>query len=235
MKRFGRYQLRTPDVAAARTFYAALLGRPVEDVVPLPPVAAARNVPAHWLGSIVVPDVESSAGRFVAAGGVRLGPTSGTEHGGHVAVLRDPGGAVVAFTDRETDPAESVPKVIWNQLNADDVDRTAAAYCELLGWQLGRRRDLGALGNHLEFAWEPGGTAVGSMVDIRASTGVHAHWLFHFVVDDPDPALDLVRRANGLVVGPTALPGGGRGAMCEDPHRAAFVLRERRSLPNQAR
>ncbi len=101
MTRFCRLQLRTTDVPAARRFYGALLGDDGVDIVPLGAEAIARGARSHWLGHLGVADVESAARAFVADGATRLGLTgaSGAPAGG-VAVLRDPGGAVVAPGDR---------------------------------------------------------------------------------------------------------------------------------------
>jgi uncharacterized protein len=224
MTRFCRIELRTTDVPAARLFYGALLGDSGTEIVPLAAEAIARGARPHWLGHLGVPDLESVAGAFVAQGAIRLGPTRPTAACGAVAILRDPGGAIVALA---TPPSTAVrPDVVWHSLNTADLARATASYCALMGWQLTEVVDLGPLGRHHQFAWSAGGANVGGMADISGRPGVHAHWLFHFRVAALEPALVAVRAAGGLVLDPVTLPNGARLAVCDDPQGAAFALQE---------
>ena len=227
MARFVRYELRTTDVAAARAFYETVLGEGAggADIVPLPEAAAARGAPPHWMGHLGVGDDERAAAAFVALGATRLGPTRPTDGGGQVAIVRDPGGAVVALATTTASPARA--GVVWHQLNTTDLARTTAGYCGLFGWQLTERLDLGAHGVHQQFAWDASGASVGWFTDIAGRPGRHPHWLFHFRVAALEPAVAAVRAARGLVLGPFVLPGGERLAVCDDPQGAAFALRER--------
>jgi predicted enzyme related to lactoylglutathione lyase len=228
MARFCRFELRTTHVAAARAFYAAVLGNGAAhmdmDIVPLPAAAAARGAPAHWLGQLGVDDVERTARAFVERGAIRLGPTRPNADGGEVAIVRDPGGAVLALA---TPPSAAVRSdVVWHLLHTTDLAGVTASYRELFGWQFTDRLDLGALGIYHQFAWQPGGASVGSMTDIVGRPGIHPHWLFHFHVAALEPGLVAVRAAGGAVVGVTVLPNGDRIAVCDDPAGAAFALRE---------
>jgi predicted enzyme related to lactoylglutathione lyase len=225
MTRFCRVQLRTTDVAAARAFYARVLGDGVApDVAVLPDDAVARGARPHWLGHIGVDDVEAVARAFVERGATRLGPTRPLDGGGQIAILRDPGAAVVALAT----PPPALPRnhVVWCLLNTADFARASAAYCQLLGWQLTDRLDLGALGVYHHFAWSAGEANAGAMSDIAGRPGVHPHWLFHFRVPVLDAALDVVRAQGGLVIGPFRAPSGERIAVCDDPQGGAFALRE---------
>lgn len=225
MSEFCRFELRTTNVAAARAFYAAVLGEDGADIVPLPAEAAARGACPHWLGHIGVADVERAVAALVERGATRLGPTRATADGGSVAIVRDPGNAVVALTTPPTRPARG--KVLWHGLNTSDLARALTSCCEVFGWQLTERLDLGRLGVHHQFAWQPGGASVGSISDITGRPGIHPHWLFHFGVAALEPALAAVRAAGGLVLEPVVLPSGVRIAVCDDPQGAAFALCER--------
>ena len=224
MTRFCRIELRTTDVAAARGFYRALLGDAGSDIVPLPAEAIARGARPHWLGHLGVADVEGVARAFVAEGATSLGPIRPSATGGAVALLRDPGGAVVALATPPPAPVRA--DVVWHSLNTADLARATAGYCGLLGWQPTEVVDLGPHGRHQMFAWSRGGASVGSMSDIAGRPGVHPHWLFHFRVAALGPALAAVRAAGGLVLDPVTLPNGTRVAVCDDPQGAAFALQE---------
>jgi len=223
--RFCRFELRTTDVAAARVFYASILGEGDLDIVRLPAEAAARGAPPHWLGHLGVAGVERAAMAFVARGATRLGPTRPTVDGGEAAIVRDPGGAVVALATPPPTPVRA--DVVWHELNTNDLARASASYSDLFGWQLTDRLDLGALGVHQQFAWRAGEENVGSMAGTAGRPGVHPHWLFHFRVAALEPALAAVRAAGGLVIASVVLPNGERIAVCDDPLGAAFALRER--------
>jgi len=228
MNRFLHYQLRTTDVPAAQAFYSSILGEGVADIELLPKPALERGAPAHWLGHIGVEDVDQAVRAFVERGAMQLGPALPARGGGKVAVFRDPGGAVVALASRAMAEASlPKPQVIWHQLHATNVSRTAAAYCELFGWHVAGQRDHGEHGLHQEFAWRAGDPCVGSAVDVAGRPGVHSHWLFHFQVPSLEVAVAKVRDAGGTVIGPTPLENGDRVAMCEDPQGAAFMLHER--------
>ena len=215
--RFTRYELRTHDPAAARAFYRELLGHEGDAIVPLPPAAAARGAPAHWLGVIDVAAIggsEAVAERFVARGAARLGGPPGR------VLLRDPGGAIIALADA---PGASRVEVALHLLHAPDAASAANLYTELLGWTLTRELDLGALGRLRQFAWRAGEPNAGAIVAIDRPS-VHPHWLFCFRVAELDRALALVRERGGLVLGPMQLPDGTRLAACDDPQGAAFGL-----------
>jgi predicted enzyme related to lactoylglutathione lyase len=224
MTRFCRYQLRTTDIPAARAFYAPIvdLGDGAVDVVPLPPEAAARGAPPHWLAHLAVDDVEALAAAFVARGATRLGPPRPAPGGGDVAILRDPGGAVVALTTSPPPAADTV----WPVLNTPDFPRTTAAYSELFGWTITDRIELGPRGVYHQFAWIAGGASAGAITDITGRSGVHPHWLVNFRVAAFDATVATVAKTGGEIIDQVTVPGVARIAVCHDPQGAIFALRE---------
>lgn len=230
MTTFCRFDLRTTDANAARAFYARLLGHDRAAIWPLHEQALARGARPHWLGRLGVADVERAAAAFVERGATRLGPTGPTSDGGQAAVLRDPGGALVAVGTPPPPHAQTPLDVVWHVLNTNDAERATANYRELVGWELTGRIDAGAQGVFHEFAWHAGGPTVGAIADIAGRAGVHPHWLFFFEVDALDPAIAAARAAGGVALDPIVLPGGERIGVCEDPQGAAFALRERKQI-----
>lgn len=226
MMKFFQTVLRTTDVASARAFYASVLGVQTLHVVPLHEEAVARGARPHWLGFIDVGDVDRIAGAFLARGATALGPKWIDAEGLEAAVVRDPGGAIIALARPQSSVPPATPDVAWYGLHTADVDRARADYGELLGWVIGAPEDHGSLGVLHPFAYESEQPAVGAMSDIRQRAGVHAHWLFSLRVGSLDAAIDAVRAGGGLVLGPMTLPSGGRVAVCDDPQGAAFALCE---------
>src|SRR4051812_43714047 len=97
MAKFFHYVLRTTDVAAARAFYSAVLGTSDAEIVQLHEQALARGARPHWLGLLEVAEVEVAAAAFATRGAAPLGPKWVDARGLEAAVMRDPGGAVIAL------------------------------------------------------------------------------------------------------------------------------------------
>jgi len=226
MRQFVRFQLRTTDVAASRKFYSRVLGDGPTDIEPLPDQARARGAPAHWLGHIGVENVEEAVRAFAQRAAIQLGPSRQTSEGGRVAILRDPGEAIVAVANGAPSQTWWQPHVVWQDLYAANAENTIDAYCALFGWQLLDRHDLGWRGVRREFTWRAGEPSVGSVADIAALTGVHSQWLFYFSVSALTPALAAVTAGGGVVVTLVTLPNESRAAVCTDPQGAAFALCE---------
>jgi len=227
--RFVHYQLRTIDVAAARDFYTTLLGDDFLEtgisIAALPERARARGAPPHWLGHLRTPEVAAAARRMVADGGQLLGPPSPALDDSMTVVLRDPFGAVLALT-----PDGAVPErdpVAWHLLHARDEGAAFSLYAELFDWEAAGMMDLGDdLGRHRLFGWGDTERTVGSIANTARPPAIHPQWLFYFPVDDLEAALAVVRERGGLVVDPIELSTGERVAACDDPHGAAFGLRQ---------
>jgi predicted enzyme related to lactoylglutathione lyase len=230
--RFFHLQLRTHDTEDARSFYAQVLGDGARDIVPLHPQAVARGARPHWLGYLEVEDVDDAASAFLKRGAIALGSKSLNDHGLEAAVVREPGGAVLALAKPHVRPSEPAraravgsSEAIWYQLNTVDVDRAKEDYKSLFGWSFADPIDAGEHSLFHPFAWDRGGAPIGWMTDIVGRAGRHAHWLFHFPVAALEPAIAAVRSNGGYVMGPFALPHDGRIAVCDDPQSAAFAVR----------
>ena len=228
MATFFHFDLRTTDADAARAYYARILGHDRAMIWPLHEQALARGARPHWLGNLGVEDVERVSAAFVERGATMLGPVRPTHDGGRAAVLRDPGGALLAVATPPPANVKGPLDVVWHVLNTRDAVRATANYRELFGWALTDRVDLGAEGVFQQFAWRPGGASVGAIGDVASRPGVHPQWLFFFEVDALEPAIEATRAAGGVALDAIVLPSGERACVFDDPQGAAFALRERR-------
>jgi predicted enzyme related to lactoylglutathione lyase len=240
---FCRYDLRTTDPTAARTFYSEVVGlnfaaipSPEEPsmlaVWPLHEQARARGAPPHWLGQIGVEDVEATMTRLLERGSERLSPTTlRATDGTAFATLRDPSGAVLAVRASVRTPRHS--PVAWHHLHTRDRDGAWAMYSELFGWTHTETFDVAdPVGGYWMFAWESPDASVGSMANTARAEGVHSHWLFYFSVPDIEGTMAKVRAHGGIApVEATVLPHGDRIAACEDGQGAAFGLYQPRREP----
>jgi predicted enzyme related to lactoylglutathione lyase len=220
--RFCRYELRTTNVSAATEFYAGLFGRRDSIIRELPVSARTHGAPAHWLGYLSAAALGGSIAalqRWNEQGAMPIGARVGEG-----AVVRDPGGAVLALTD-STELVDA--GVALHILHTPNAKRAAQTYAELFGWALTERFELGPNSSFQQFAWRAGEPAAGAIGDIAGRPEVHPQWQFFFAIDALDAALAYVREHNGVVIGPTQLPDGRRVAACDDPQGAAFGLVER--------
>jgi predicted enzyme related to lactoylglutathione lyase len=235
---FCRYDLRTTDPDAARTFYVDAVAidfaeaGPMLAVWPLHEQARARGVPNHWLGHVAVADLATAAQELLDRGSQLLGPPLlRGEDGEAYAVLRDPCEAVVAV--RETSRAATGHPVLWHQLHTRDRDRSWALYSELFGWfQTGTIDVNEPAGEHRLFRWNAAEMDVGSMANTARLPGIHPHWLFYFPTPDLENTLAKVSARGGRALAPAVL-GGHRIAACEDPQGAAFGLVQLATEPDE--
>jgi len=220
---FCRFELRTTDPDAARSFYDRLLGPELWghdiEVGTLPPQAVARGAVPHWLGHIAVENVDTTVERFVTRGATPLGPRSGVP-----CILRDPFGVIVALTQgRWAETRNS--RVPWQMLHVSDETQAFAVYADIFGWKPLRTFDIeGAPRGVQAFTWNQTTRPAGSVANTASSPGVHPHWMFFFRCEALENSLAIVREFGGLTLPAIKQPDGSRVAACEDPQGAAFGL-----------
>ena len=91
--------------------------------------------PAHWLGSIVVEDVDAAAGRVASAGGTVIVEPSDIEGVGRWLVATDPQGAVFALFQPVDAPPTSEGVFVWDELGTSDIEGAKRFYAEVVGWE----------------------------------------------------------------------------------------------------
>lgn len=211
----SQYLLRTTDAAAATAFYDAVLGRHGDAVFPLHEQALARGARPHWLGVIDTAAPEAAAAPFVAQGAQPLGPRPG---GG--LVLRDPGGALIAFG---TVASPSTAGVIFHVLRTRQAARAAELYRQTFGWSFGEPDGAGVR----PLAWRVGANTVGAMAGVEETPAVHPQWLYFFGVASLDEAVGTAQAQGASMLPSSSMPDGRRYAIGDDPQGAAFGLMER--------
>jgi predicted enzyme related to lactoylglutathione lyase len=216
-------ELRTTDVDGARAYYLHVLGRPLARVTLLGPELVARGARPHWLGYVTVADVEASASSLVVRGAMRLGPTRATSWGASAALVRDPGGALLAVVS--AGPADDAgPTPTWQVLNTPDVPRALEDYAAVFGWVHVRTVALGELGEVHELAYAAGAPEFGAVVSSLRQPGIHPHWVYFHDVEALPTALARVREAGGTITGTWTLPDGASVAVAEDAQGATLGL-----------
>jgi uncharacterized protein len=224
--RFGRYELLTTDIPAARAFYSELFGADFWGtdftVAHLPEQARARGAKPHFRGQLQVTDVEGTLQRLLSGGGQQLGPFLSGPNVARVSV-RDPFGAIVTLVE-EVLPTPR-PFVAWHLMATRDHEPAFALYSELFGWKPTGAVDLGAEhGEHQLFSWDDPGVTVGSISNVARLPHVHTQWLFYFRVADVEWTAARVRELAGLALPSVGGVDGAVMAACDDPQGGAFGI-----------
>ncbi len=245
-------ELVTPDLAAAKQFYAGLFGWTFRDIqtggktggkkyaealLDGHPVAGLfqRRLPAGkhrrpaWLSFFSVRNVDA-AKKAAAQDGAKVlfGPRD-IPGRGREAVFADPQGAVFAvLASGSGDPADVLAapgEWIWSSLITTDPDTDAAFYQKLFGYDV---FPLPASGNarHLLLASENYARASVNSIPVK-KPGLHPHWLNFVRVEDAEKTAAKVAALGGRVlVAPRTDRQGGKIALIADPFGAVFGLLE---------
>ncbi len=160
--KFVWHDLLTSDPAAAQRFYAGLFGwefqqpdsgeytvvtqagRPIGGILDTHGGKTER-VPAQWLGSLSVPDVDSAVGVVKSGGGkLHWGPKSLGPRG-DVALVADAHNApFVVMRSPQGDPPDATPAMngwLWNELWTPDPEAAARFYERLVSYQVKTHED----------------------------------------------------------------------------------------------
>jgi predicted enzyme related to lactoylglutathione lyase len=249
---FVWYELMTTNVAAAKAFYAEVIGWSVVDVsmpgmpyalfttgktsvsgvLGLPMDARRRGAKPRWLGYVGVNDVDAAARRATQLGGAVHVPPTDIPSISRFAIVADPQMATLGVF-KGLQPAQPRPteqnetgRVSWHELLATDWEKALAFYGELFGWQKADG-DTGPKGRYQVFSTE--GQMIGGMFN-KPPVVPDPFWLYYFSVADLDAAAKRVMAGGGQIIeGPVEVPGGSWIARCVDPQGVLFALEGKRS------
>jgi predicted enzyme related to lactoylglutathione lyase len=241
-------ELVTPDLVAAKKFYAALFGWTFRDVqagekayaearLDGQPVAglAQKSVPAGarrqpaWLTFIAVRDVDAAKQTALQHGAKVLFEPHSIPDRGREAVFADPQGAVFAvLASSSGDPPDvlAAPGAwIWSSLITSDPDTDAAFYQALFDYEvfdLPTEQDA----QHLMLASDSYARASANSLPANGPD-VHPYWLNYVRVDDAvATTAKLVALGGRVLVEPRVDRHGGKVAVVADPLGAPFGLLE---------
>jgi predicted enzyme related to lactoylglutathione lyase len=241
-------ELVTPDLAAAKQFYAGLFGWTFRDIqagrthyaeasLDGLPVAGLihRDVPAGehrqpaWLTFIAVRDVDAAKKIALQQGAKVLFEPHSIPDRGREAVFADPQGAIFAvLASSSGDPPDvlAVPgEWIWSSLITRDPDTDAAFYQTLFDYEVFELpADEGA--RHLMLASDDYARASANTLP-AGRPNTHPHWLNYVRVEDAVKMTAKVVALGGRVlVEPRVDRHGGKVAVVADPLGARFGLLE---------
>jgi predicted enzyme related to lactoylglutathione lyase len=248
--RFVWYELSTTDMAAAKTFYAAVMGWRAHDVsmpgmayalfvagkatvagvMGLPADAAQMGAKPRWMGYVAVDDVDATAERIRQLGGAVHIPPEDIPDISRFSVVADPQSAMFALfkgvRPGQQRPAGRLGRVSWHELLAVDGESVFAFYGALFGW---RKADADTGPNGIYQTFSAGGQTIGGMFTKPAAVP-DPFWLYYFDVGDIDAAGSRVKTGGGRILeGPLEVAAGRWILRCTDPQGAMFGLEGKRN------
>ena len=241
-------ELVTPDLAAAKQFYAKLFGwtyrdiqageiayaqalldgRPVAGLIHKTVPAGEQRQPA-WLSFFAVGDVDAATKVALQNGAkVLFGPHNIPDRG-REAVFADPQGAVFAvLASSSGDPPDVLAapgEWIWSSLITSDPDTNAAFYQKIFDYEV---FELPAKEGHQHLLLASDNHARASVNTLPAKKpNIHPRWLNYVRVEDAVKMTAKVVALGGRVlVEPRIDRHGGKIAVVADPSGAPFGLLE---------
>ena len=250
-RHFVWYELMTTDMAAAKAFYASVVGWEAPDastsdltyslftsaesavcgLIELPAEATKMGATPRWIGYVGVDDIDAAADRVKRLGGAVYVPPTETNIG-RIAVVADPqtasfaliGGLKVEQRQAAVGP-EKPGQVVWRELLAVDWQKAFAFYGALFGWQKAVA-EISSADTYQLFS--AGGQMIGG-VFAKPPFMPDPFWVYYISIGDIDAAAARVTAAGGRIfVGPLELPDGSWIIRCADPQGAVFALQGKR-------
>jgi len=241
-------ELVTPDIEAAKRFYAGLFGwsfrdiqtgdagyaealfdgQPVAGLI-YKTAAEGGHQPPAWLTFLAVRDTDAAQTSAVQHGAKVLFAPTTIPGRGREAVFADPQGAVFAvLASASGDPPDVLVapgEWIWSSLITSDPENGAAFYQALCEYEVyAASADDGA--RHIMLASD--NYARASVNSLPADTpGNHSHWLNYIRVEDAvEMAAKAVALGGRVLVEPRVDRHGGKIAVLADPQGAPFGVLE---------
>ena len=244
--------LSAPDVEAAKSFYAEVLGWTFQDtgdeyggyaIAQVRGAAAAaigpqpEGAPAAWTLYLASDDADKTAAAVAEHGGTVLLPPGDVGPLGRLFIAADPTGATFGVWQAGTHLGAGITSepgsLVWEDLRSPDPDAARAFYSDVFGYHT---RALPAAGPDYHTFSLPGEDApLGGMGGMMGADDRPAHWIIYFAVADTGSAVATAERRGGGVVAPPMDTTYGRLAGLTDPAGAAFwILRTRTPLTEGA-
>ena len=248
---FVWHDLMTTDTDGAKAFYGKVAGwstqawegpmpytlwtnngAPLGGVMPLNDDMRKMGMPASWLPSVGVDNVDDSVARAEKLGGKTVAPAMDIPGAGRYALIQDPQGVTIAMfsPDGQMGGDDNGPGIrppqkgdfSWHELSTSDSVAAFDFYSKLFGWEKTGEFDMGKMGVYLMYG--QGGVPYGGMMT-RTPEMPPPYWLCYIMVDDAKASAETIKAAGGnIMMGPHEVPGGDWIAIATDPQGAATAV-----------
>jgi uncharacterized protein len=235
--------LSTTDQDAAKAFYSGLFGWEAEDlpldgggvysmmrtggkdvaaIAAQPPQQRDAGAPPVWNSYIAVEDADAAVEHAKELGGTAHAPAFDVMQAGRMGVIQDPQGAFfLVWQAREHFGAALVNApgaLVWNELQAADLDGATAFYTGLFGWSA---EDAPGMAERY-VAIKNGEANNGGMRAVTA--GMPPSWLVYFGTEDIDAGTERAQELGATkLVGPVDIQIANFSVL-QDPQGAVFAL-----------
>ena len=240
---FSWVDLSTPDAEDAKAFYGGLFGWEFRDD-PIPgggvytmcfregdavgAIVQQDEQPAHWNNYVSVESADETAAKVTDLGATLIEDPFDVMDFGRMAVLADPGGAMLCVWEARSHigagRVNDIGCMGWNELQTRDSEAAGDFYRPLFGWEMEPIEDNGAV---VYTTIKNAGSTNGGFMPLSEEHGdAPSFWIPYFTVSSCDEAVEKVQDSGGvLFAGPMDLPAG-RIAVLGDPQGAVFAVFE---------
>ncbi|MDB5666187.1 VOC family protein [Cypionkella sp.] len=240
------YELANPDLDAAKSFYAGLLGWTWTDsgMPGMTYLLGSRDgdmvaglfkpdpgMPTAWTAYIAVDNADETVAQAKDLGATVVVPPTDIPGTGRFSVLIDPQGAAFGIlqpqpmADGTSGNAFDQKKSghgNWHDLATPDAPAALTFYAALFGWTQSRAMPMGP--DNLYTIIACAGQDIGGIFTEAGNTGP-AKWTVYFGTPSVQDAVEAVKASGGQVLhGPAEVPGGALIIHCSDPIGAGFAL-----------
>lgn len=235
--------LMAPDVAAAKAFYADVVGWSYQDTEAEYggyALAEARGAAAAGIGPqregartawtlyLASDDADTSAEAVRKHGGTVLLPPGDVGPLGRMFVAADPTGAVFGVWQAGTHIGAGIVNepggLTWEDLRSPEPSAARDFYSAVFGYRTEPLPDAGP--DYATFALPDERAPLGGMGGMMGADGQPAHWVVYFGVADAAAAAAAAEQGGGSVLTPAFETPYGRMAGLADPAGAAFWVVE---------
>jgi predicted enzyme related to lactoylglutathione lyase len=186
------------------------------------------GVPPHWMGNVMVDDVDATCVLTKKLGGVVHKEPADIPTVGRFAVIADPQGAAIAIfkpmAAMTVHDSAKEGEFCWRELMTSESAAAFTFYAEIFGWKSFEEMDMGPMGIYRTFG--VGETRLGGMMTIPKGMTMPPSWLYYTSTPDLEAAMKRATDKGAKVMnGPMDVPGG-RIAQLTDPQGAWFALHQ---------
>jgi len=198
-------------------------GRDAAAMYRMDPAQQTQGVPSSWLNYVAVENAADTAEKARGLGATVLADAFDVMQLGRMALLADPGGAVLAVWEaRERIGAEVKDEpgaMCWNELGTRDPEWATVFYSGLFGWTTTPYEGGDAPYN----VFMNGEVQAGGMFNITSEMeGMPVAWTPYFAVEDTDETARRTEELGGTVLHPPHDLPVGRWSLLRDPQGALF-------------
>ncbi len=214
-------------------------GKNTAGMGPMPPDMQEAGVPPMWQTYITVENVDDAVAKVTEHGGAVVLPSMQIFDSGRMAVVAEPGGAVVSFWEAGNHVGAHVfnqpGALTWNELNTRDSQASMDFWSKVIGWSFspleGSDDGSAQIVYHVIHNDNPAPPTMADganggvlQMDENWPAEIPPHWMVYFWVDDTDATIERLQELGGAVSVPAFDTSTGRIAVVSDDQGGTFSI-----------